>query len=523
MKRSGRVTFSSVTAFPQRDGRVAARRHDAVALHAQAAGERRERRRRPLVDPLEQQRMIREERQRPIVERGEAEAQQRGGAVGDDRGDQLARRHRAMEDRGAPEIRGQRHRHELARTRVDRRPTARRRLARGVQVRVGRRPPPFGRVVEKPRDLVDEPAAVGRRIDPERLRERDGATGDRHVLGNGGCGGWMKLKYRYNRGAQQAQQRGLQKAHIIYMASANYTAKDITVLEGLEPVRKRPGMYRGRRLSRPPSSRLGNARQLRRRGDERLRFKHLGHASRRWIVDHDRRRWPRHSDRQASDVEEERARSDLHRPPRRRQVRARQLQDRRRPARRRRQRRQRAVEGARRDRQARRRAVGDALQAGQAGQPAEEDRPRARHRHHGLLPPRRRDLPEDRVRPGDHQGAARGRQLPAQGAEGHLRRRRGEREARLRAQRRDRRLPEEDRRRARRQAGARRAVHAHERRGAAARSRAAVDGSDRRARAVVRQRHPHRLRAARTKAACAPASARRCATSSRRTTCRRRA
>src|SRR5215470_10714295 len=29
------------------------------------------------------------------------------------------------------------------------------------------------------------------------------------------------------------------------MPSANYAAKDITVLEGLEPVRKRPGMYVG--------------------------------------------------------------------------------------------------------------------------------------------------------------------------------------------------------------------------------------------------------------------------------------
>src|SRR2546421_12283248 len=29
------------------------------------------------------------------------------------------------------------------------------------------------------------------------------------------------------------------------MAAGNYPAKDITVLEGLEPVRKRPGMYIG--------------------------------------------------------------------------------------------------------------------------------------------------------------------------------------------------------------------------------------------------------------------------------------
>ena len=147
----------------------------------------------------------------------------------------------------------------------------------------------------------------------------------------------------------------------------NYTAKDITVLEGLEPVRKRPGMYIGgvgsAGLHHLVWEILDNA------IDEAMN----GYASNIRVTLHedgssitiedDGRGIP--VDKHPED-EEERARSDLHGAPRRRQVRARQLQDRRRPARRRRQRRQRAVEGAGRDRQARRRAVGDAVQAGQA-------------------------------------------------------------------------------------------------------------------------------------------------------------
>jgi Tfp pilus assembly protein PilF len=47
-----------------------------------------------------------EEAERAFVERRQPETQQRRGAVDDDRGDQIARRHRAMEDGAAPEIRG---------------------------------------------------------------------------------------------------------------------------------------------------------------------------------------------------------------------------------------------------------------------------------------------------------------------------------------------------------------------------------------------------------------------------------
>ena len=168
---------------------------------------------------------------------------------------------------------------------------------------------------------------------------------------------------------------------------ANYTAKDITVLEGLEPVRKRPGIHRWRRHRRPAPSRLGNPRQRRRRGDERLRLEHPGRAAQGRQLDHRHRRWSRNSRRQTSDDEEERDRSHLHDASCRRKVRARELQDRRRFARCRRERRQRPLERAARDGEARRNELGDGVQARQADRSVEEDRSCARDGHDGLFHP----------------------------------------------------------------------------------------------------------------------------------------
>ena len=248
---------------------------------------------------------------------------------------------------------------------------------------------------------------------------------------------------------------------------ANYTAKDITVLEGLEPVRKRPGMYIGGvGTHRPAPPRLGDARQLHRRGDERLRLEHRASrctrtASRSPSTD-DGRGIPvdKHPTTKKSALEV--IFTVLHAGGKFEHG---QLQDRRRPARRRRQRRQRAVEASscatvKRDGV----AVGDDVQAG-ASRPARSRRsaPARGSGHDGVLPSRPDDLPEDRVRSGGHPRAARGRQLPPQGRQGHLRGR--DRRRRRTSSSTTKGSPTTSKKivaRARRQAGARSAVRARE-------------------------------------------------------------
>ncbi len=122
----------------------------------------------------------------------------------------------------------------------------------------------------------------------------------------------------------------------VRMSSASYTAKSITVLEGLEAVRRRPGMYIG------GVDKAGLHHLLWEIVDNSVDEVMNGHAlaDRRHAAqrrqDDDRvRQRPRHPRRHPPQDRQERARGDLHHAARRRQVRQRRLQGRRRPARRR--------------------------------------------------------------------------------------------------------------------------------------------------------------------------------------------
>jgi len=264
-------------------------------------------------------------------------------------------------------------------------------------------------------------------------------------------------------------------------ASSGYTAKDIEVLEGLEPVRRRPGMYVGGtderalhhlvaevldnamdeavaghadrievELSAEGTSRRRGARQRDGRGRGRTRRPHRGRALGRGHL-HDPRQWPRHTRRPAPEVPRQvGARGDPHHAAFRRQVLGQGLLDGGRPARRRHLGRQRALRRAGRRGRAREDRLAAALQPRRPQGPGAQDRHHAEPpRHERRLPPRPRDLRQGRASQGGHDlphGARQGLPLPRRRTALVLRPvagegRRGPRRGRAALPRRPRRLP----------------------------------------------------------------------------------
>jgi hypothetical protein len=101
-------------------------------------------------------------------------------AIADDRQHQFIARDAAMKDRVAPDVGAQGNRDEIGRRAIGRWPAlplaAARWLPQRLEKPVRFAAAPFRVVVDQPRDFVDEPAAVGRGIDPQRTGERPAAT-----------------------------------------------------------------------------------------------------------------------------------------------------------------------------------------------------------------------------------------------------------------------------------------------------------------------------------------------------------
>ncbi len=154
-------------AFPERNRRVAAGRHDATGSNAQARAERRKGRRALLVEARQHVEMLREKLERLIVERGERMTHQGRAAVADDRGDELVGVDRPAKNRAIPGTGGQWYRH----ARCGPGPRARRIGLTAAQVREGRSALRRLRV-EQAGQLGHEPRAIAGWIQLDQSRNR---------------------------------------------------------------------------------------------------------------------------------------------------------------------------------------------------------------------------------------------------------------------------------------------------------------------------------------------------------------
>ena len=103
--------------LPERHAKLSARRGHAPVANVQVGAERRERRRRAIVEIPEHRGMLGEKRQRAVVLAGEAVAQQRRAAIFENRHDKIGGRDRPVEHRAAPHVSGERDGHEKRRGR----------------------------------------------------------------------------------------------------------------------------------------------------------------------------------------------------------------------------------------------------------------------------------------------------------------------------------------------------------------------------------------------------------------------